>query len=195
MILKQFLVGDIKNFVYIIADEKTKEAAVIDPTDTEEVTDFLTKNKLKLVYIFNTHSHYDHTRGNYQLKKMGGKIVAYKSGDIAVKEGSVLQLGSIKIKIFHTPGHTQDSICILAEDNLFTGDTLFVEECGRTDLEGGSSEQLYESLKKIMKLHGGTKVYPGHLYGGPSSTITREKEKNYCLAPMTKEEFVEFMRE
>jgi len=195
MILKQFLVGGIKNFVYIIADEKTKEAAVIDPTENEDAINFLAESKLKLVYIFNTHSHYDHTAGNEQLRKMGGKVVAYKSGDIAVEDGSVLQLGGLKIKILHTPGHTQDGICILAEGSLFTGDTLFVEECGRTNLLGGSSEKMYESLGKITKLPGSTKIYPGHLYGGPSSTVAREKEKNYCLAPMTKEEFVKFMRD
>jgi glyoxylase-like metal-dependent hydrolase (beta-lactamase superfamily II) len=195
MILKQFLVGGIKNYVYVIADEKTKDAAVIDPTDAEDAIIFLTKNKLRLMYIFNTHSHYDHTACNNQLRKMGGKVVAYKSGDIAVADGSKLKLGSIKIKILYTPGHTQDSICILADDNLFTGDTLFVEECGRTDLPGGSSEQMYESLNKLKRLQGNIKVYPGHLYGGSSSTIAKEIGNNYCLATMSKEEFVKFMRE
>jgi len=195
MLVKQFLVGGIKNFVYVIADEKSKQAAVIDTTEAKEVMDFLDENRMKLVYIFNTHSHHDHTGGNMQLKQLGGKIVAYNSGDIHIDEGSVLQLGSIKIKIFHTPGHTQDSICILAENNLFTGDTLFVEECGRTDLLGGSSEQMYESLNRLKKLPGSIKIYPGHLYGGPSSTIAREKTKNYCLADRSKEEFVKFMRD
>jgi len=195
MILKQFLAGSIKNYVYVIAEEKSKHAAVIDPTEVEGVLDFLTKSKLKLVYIFNTHSHYDHTACNSQLRKMGGRVVAYKSGDIAVREGSMLKLGSIEIKILHTPGHTQDSICILAENNLFTGDTLFVEECGRTDLPGGSSEQMYESLGRLKRLPGSIKIHPGHLYGGPCSTIAREKANNYCLADRSKEEFVKFMRD
>jgi len=195
MILKQFLVGSIKNYVYVIADEKTKQAAVIDPTETADVLNFLAKNSLKLAYIFNTHSHYDHTACNSKLKKIGGKVVAYKSGDVAVEDGSMLKLGSIEIKILFTPGHTQDSICILAENNLFTGDTLFVEECGRTDLAGGSPEQMYESLERLKRLPGSIKIYPGHLYGGPCSTIAKEKVNNYCLAGRSKEEFVKFMRD
>jgi len=195
MLLKQFLVGEIKNLVYVIADEKTKDAAVVDTTETEEVIDFLEKNKLKLVYIFNTHSHHDHVGGNEQLKQLGGKIVAHNSSDIPVEDGDVLQLGSLKMKIFHTPGHTQDSICILAEDCLFTGDTLFVEECGRTDLPGGDSRKLYNSLKRISQLPGNIKIYPGHLYGDYYSTIEKEKRNNYCLADRTEEEFIRFMQE
>jgi glyoxylase-like metal-dependent hydrolase (beta-lactamase superfamily II) len=107
----------------------------------------------------------------------------------------MMKLGSIEIKILHTPGHTQDSICILAENNLFTGDTLFVEECGRTDLFGGSPEQMYESLNRLKKLSGNIKIYPGHLYGGSSSTVTKEKANNYCLADRSEEEFVKFMKE
>jgi len=195
MLLKQFLVGGIKNFVYVIADEKSKQAAVVDTTETEEVIDFLDENRMKLVYIFNTHSHHDHIGGNSNLKKLGGKIVAFESGDIPVEDGDVLQLGSVKIKIFYTPGHTEDSICILAEDCLFTGDTLFVEECGRTDFPSGDSRQMYNSLKKIAKLPGSIKIYPGHLYGGSSSTIAEEKKSNYCLAERSEEEFVKFMQE
>lgn len=94
-----------------------------------------------------------------------------------------------------TPSHSPDSTCYLFEGNLFTGDTLFVGECGRTDLPGGSAEDLYESLfNKILKLNDSIKVYPGHDYGPlPSSTIGYERKTNYTLKQRSKEEFVRFM--
>jgi glyoxylase-like metal-dependent hydrolase (beta-lactamase superfamily II) len=101
------------------------------------------------------------------------------------------------VKVIHTPGHTRDSVCFLVEKKLFTGDTLFVGECGRTDMPGSDAGALFESLfTRLMKLPDDTEVYPGHDYGPrPTSTIGAEKKNNYTLQPRTKEEFIEFMAE
>jgi hydroxyacylglutathione hydrolase len=108
-----------------------------------------------------------------------------------------LMLGKLKVEVLHTPGHSSDSICLMIDDKLLTGDTLFVGECGRTDLPGGDTAQLYESLfKKIARLEDHVEIYPGHDYGvTPWSTLGLEKRTNYTLKSRTLEEFIEFMSE
>lgn len=201
MIVKQIPVGSMANFTYVIADEKTRAAAVIDPSwDLEKVLDMLKKNDLKLQYIINTHTHFDHVLGNEQLAAItGARIMMHKSStlhkDIAVNDNDTIQLGSISIRVMHTPGHSKDAICLLVENKLFTGDTLFVGNCGRVDLPGGSASELYDSLSKLAKLDDQIEVYPGHDYGSrPHSTIGEEKRNNYVLKPRTKEEFLLFMQ-
>ena len=202
MIVKQIPVGSMANRTYVIADEKTKEAAVIDPSwDLEKVLDVLKANDLKLQYIINTHTHFDHVLGNEQLATItGAKVIMHKNStldkDMTVDDNDAIQLGSISIKVFYTPGHSKDSICLLAENKLFTGDTLFVGNCGRVDLPGGSAAELYDSLfGKLAKLDEQIEVYPGHDYGSrPYSTIGDEKRINYVLKPRTKEEFLLFMQ-
>ena len=148
MIVKQIPVGSMANFTYVIADEKTRAAAVIDPSwDLEKVLDVLKTNDLKLQYIINTHTHFDHVLGNEQLATLtGAKIIMHKNSTldkhIAVEDNDTVQLGSIGIKVFHTPGHSKDGICLLVENKLFTGDTLFVGNCGRVDIPGGSAAEL-----------------------------------------------------
>lgn len=189
------------NFSYVIADETTKEAAIVDPSFNADALIQFTKNqKLKVKYIINTHSHMDHTAGNNVLRQsLHAKIVAHKlaniSKDIEVSDGDVIQVGNIAVKVIFTPGHTPDSICLLFDHKVLTGDTLFVGECGRTDLPGGSVEDMYGSLfGKLMKLDDAIEVYPGHDYGSaPSSTIGLQKKTNYTLQPRTLEEFREFM--
>lgn len=191
------------NFSYIVADETTKEAVVIDPSFNADALSKLARaNGFKVIYVIDTHSHGDHTAGNTEIKsEFNAKIVAHKlagaGNDMAVKDGDTLRLGSLVIKVIHTPGHTPDSICLLVDGKLLTGDTLFVGECGRTDLLGGSAEAMYHSLfDKIAKLDEGIEVYPGHDYGSaPSSTIGQEKLTNYTLQRRSLEEFVEFMKQ
>ncbi len=202
MIVKQIPVGSMANFTYVVGDEKTRVAAVIDPSwDLEKVLDALKAHGLKLQYIINTHTHFDHVLGNEQLAAlMGAKIIMHKNSkldnDLAVNDGDTIQLSSISIKVIHTPGHSKDSICLLAENKLFTGDTLFVGNCGRVDLPGGSAAELYDSLfGKLANLDDKIEVYPGHNYGSkPYSTIGDEKRTNYVLKPRTKEEFLLFMQ-
>lgn len=191
------------NFSYLIADETTKEAAVVDPSfNVEIITKLLKEQDFQLKFIINTHEHGDHTAGNQDLQKVfNAKIAAYKHSKInkhlSLEDGDTLRLGKIVIKVIHTPGHTPDSICLLINGKLLTGDTLFVGECGRTDLPGGNPKDMYHSLfNKILKLDDAVEVYPGHDYGKfPYSTIGRERKTNYTLEKRTLEEFIEFMKQ
>jgi glyoxylase-like metal-dependent hydrolase (beta-lactamase superfamily II) len=190
------------NFSYIIADEASREAAVVDPSfNVDAIILVLKDHKFSLKYIINTHGHVDHTAGNHELKTaFHSKIVAHKlsrlNQDISVVDGDIIRLGAIMIKVMHTPGHTPDGICLLTDRKLLTGDTLFVGECGRTDLPGGSAEDMYTSLlQKIAKLNDNMEVYPGHDYGPfPNSTIAKEKKTNYTLQNRTLKQFLEFMQ-
>ncbi len=190
------------NFSYVLADEATKEAAVVDPSfNADAIMKIVRDQDLKAKYIINTHDHPDHTLGNEEIRSaFGAKIVAHQlSGirkDVSVVDGDVIKLGKTVVKVIHTPGHSPDSICLLVDGKLLTGDTLFVGECGRTDLPGGNPESLYNSLfGKLMKLDDDVEVYPGHDYGpDPHSTIGRERKTNYVLEKRTLKEFVEFMR-
>lgn len=202
MIFGQMPVGSIQNFAYIVGDEDEGICVVVDPSDPEKVLRIADEKNLRIIYIINTHGHGDHTGGNKELKdRTGAKIVAHKKAkiqkDVEVEDGGIIDVGTLKIKVIHTPGHTQDGICLLVENKLMTGDTLFVGECGRTDLPGSDPRALYDSLfNKILKLDDDIEVYPGHDYGPkPSSTIGNERRTNYTLEPRTKEEFVLFMAE
>ncbi len=203
MILEQIPLGMGKNFAYIFGDETTREAAVIDPGyNVEKIFKQIQQLKVHVKYIFNTHSHGDHVSGNSQMKeKTGAKIVAHvkspRPKDITVRDQDTLEIGRLKVKVIHTPGHTPDGICLLVDNKLFTGDTLFVGECGRTDLSSSSAEDMYHSLfDKILALDDDVEVYPGHDYGSkPSSTIGYERKTNYTLEKRTLEEFIEFMAE
>ena len=203
MIFEQIPVGPMQNFAYLIGDEETGQAAVVDPAwDISAIESSVKKHNLRVVLIIDTHSHHDHTSGNNELAKTtGAKIVAHETSklkkDISVKDGEVLHVGSLEVRFIHTPGHSPDSMSILVGNKLMTGDTLFVGECGRTDLPGGSSEQLYDSLfNKLAKLPDETEVHPGHDYATRSrSTIAYEKAHNYVLKPRTVGEFIQFMKE
>jgi glyoxylase-like metal-dependent hydrolase (beta-lactamase superfamily II) len=117
--------------------------------------------------------------------------------DVGVKDGDTVEVGTLKVKVLHTPGHCPDHICLLVDGKLMTGDLLFIGECGRTDLTGGSASEMHNSLfNKILPLDDSIEVYPGHDYGSkPSSTIGDERKSNYTLKPRTREEFIKFMAE
>jgi len=192
------------NFSYVVADEAAGEAVVIDSSfNASEIIKVLNIKKFRLKYVINTHGHSDHTAGNAELTAMfGAKIVAHKQSkvqfDIGVKDGDVLHVGKIPLKVIYTPGHTSDSICVLVDGKkLVTGDTLFVGECGRTDFQGGSSRSMFDSLfNKLMKLDDAVEVWPGHDYGArPYSTIGEERKTNYTLQSRSLKEFIDFMAE
>jgi hydroxyacylglutathione hydrolase len=185
MIFQQVYAGGDRNFGYLVGDELSGEAAVIDPSSSPgEFVLLASKNKLKIIYIINTHSHGDHTSGNFELKKQtGAKIVMHTSSlsnpDVQVSDGDVIKLGQLELKVLHTPGHTPDSICILVDNKLMTGDTLFVGKVGGTNTDESARIEFDSLFNKLMKLDNSIKVYPGHDYGSaPTSTIGNEFETN-----------------
>ncbi len=188
MIFQQMLMGDMQNFTYIIGDEKDTVAAVVDAgEDTNEIIKAVESKGLKVIYVISTHSHFDHVWGNESLAgKTGAKIIAHKNfphrKDVGVDEDNVIDVGSIKIKVLYTPGHTEDAICLLVDGKLITGDVLFVGNCGRTDLPGGDVDKMRDSLKRLMKLDDNIEVWPGHDYADRKySTIGDEKRSNVCF--------------
>lgn len=189
-----------QNFAYIIGDESTRKAALVDPAwDVDRLLQICAEMKLTVVYVINTHSHHDHVGGNDAISsRTGAKIVTHASSplhkDIAVKDGDTIEIGTIKVKVLHTPGHCPDHVCLLFDGKILTGDTLFVGECGRTDLPGSNPGDMYDSLNKLLKLQDSIEVYPGHDYGrSKSSTIGFERKNNYTLKSRSREEFVRFM--
>ena len=202
MIFKQVPVGAFQNFSYIVGDESMKEAAIVDPAwEVDRLLQLCTEMGLKVIYVINTHSHHDHVEGNEAVKrKTGARIVMHSSSprrkDISVEDGEIIQIGTIKVKVIHTPGHCPDHICLWFDERVLTGDTLFVGECGRTDLAGGNPSEMYDSLNKLLKLQDSVEVYPGHDYGSKkSSTIGYERKNNYTLKKRSREEFIQFMAE
>lgn len=198
----QIPVGQMANFTYIIADEEMGDAAVIDPSwDLDDVFHALNKNGWRAKYVINTHTHFDHVLGNEQVSTVtGAKIVQHKNSQlekhVAVSDGDMIEIGNIRLRVLYTPGHSKDSMCLILDDQLvFTGDTLFVGNCGRTDLPGSDPSEMYDSLfDRLGKLDDRLVVYPGHNYGSsPTSTIGREKNMNFVLQPRSKQEFLEFM--
>lgn len=197
----QIEVGHMQNFTYVVEDEDTGEAIIIDPSwDLENVERVIKRNDLKIKYIVNTHHHFDHTLGNEAMaKSTGAKIVQHNASelkhDIVVNTKDKIQFGNSELTVIHTPGHSKDSICLVGDGKIFSGDTLFVGNCGRVDLPGGSSKELYHSLSDIIyKLDDNLVLYSGHNYGvTPTSTLGEEKETNFVLQKRTEEEFVALM--
>lgn len=196
------------NFVYLVGDEEQRKCMVVDPAwDIRGILDAVDKDEMTLVGALVTHYHPDHIGGNIfghdisglgellsqrpvkiyvnELESEGVKFVSGISDNDMVKQvgGDEIEIGNTKVKLLHTPGHTPGSQCFLAEGALVSGDTLFIGGCGRVDLPGGNSEQLYYSLTQILgKLPEETLLYPGHDYSSkPVSTIADENRENYYM--------------
>lgn len=207
MIIKTFIEPPIDNNNYLLIDETTKEAALVDCSSVDDrIQNELEKQGVKLKYILLTHGHFDHIAGIRPSLRSGEvlpKIVMHKADldwlkkanqylpmfgmpeitiptiDIFVEDGSIIELGSLKIKVLHTPGHTQGGVCYLVDNCLFSGDTIFKEAVGRCDLEGGDFNQIVESIEtKIFTLPPETEIYPGH---GRTTTVEWEKLHNRFL--------------
>jgi len=202
IIIEQFKVGA-DNFSYIIYNTVTKEAAIVDPSyDASKVLNFIKQNNLNLKYIIITHYHFDHSKDIAIVKKAisSAKVVASELDgkslnekvDISIVDGQKLDLGDIVLQIILTPGHTPGGICILVDNKaIITGDTLFIGDCGRTDLQDGDINQMFKSLQeKIKPLPDHIIVYPGHDYGEkPFDTLGNQKRKNKTLLARNIEEF------
>ena len=194
MAIRQIRVGR-DNLCYIIFCRIKKRAAIVDPGfDASKAVEYLSSNSLILHYIILTHHHLDHTRSAKSLKnhfpesnviasKIDGKNLDVPV-DIPISDNDELQLGEIKLKFLLTPGHTSGSICIIVNNKvLLTGDTLFIGDCGRTDLQGGNLEQMFHTLReKIMTLPNHLIIYPGHDYGDNTyDTLENQKKTNKTL--------------
>jgi glyoxylase-like metal-dependent hydrolase (beta-lactamase superfamily II) len=197
MIFYQIDAGGDRNFAYIIGDKDGGKAALFDPPpNSDRYLKLLEQHKLQVEYVFITHGHGDHTWGvSEAVERYDAKVVGHKSMllklDAPVDDGDTLPLGELELQIIHTPGHTDDAICILCLDKLITGDTLFVGKVGGTDLGDGARKE-WDSLHKLMKLDPKVEVWPGHDFGtAPSSTIGRELESNPFLLRETFEDFVD----
>lgn len=201
MKVHQIQVGGMQNFSYILEDEETEEAIIIDPSwDLENIEQAIKRNDLKIKYIVNTHHHFDHTLGNEAIAKLtGAKIIQHEASelkhDLTVTDGDKITFGDSELSIIHTPGHSKDGICLVGDGKIFSGDTLFVGNCGRVDLPGGSSKELYRSLFEIISnLDDNLVLYPGHNYGPtPTSTLGKEKATNFVMQKRTEQEFITIM--
>lgn len=205
MIIKRFIAGRLENNIYLVADEKSGEAVLIDATqDLPEIQKAVKDLGVKVKYILLTHGHFDHIWGLNSLKKsLNAPAVICKDDlvisdnineftrlfglpdsvppkyDMYIKDGDEILLGSYKIKVIHTPGHTEGGVCYLVDGKLFSGDTLFRGSVGRTDLFGGNFGKLSDSIKnKLFKLDDKTEVFPGH---GDMTTIGFEKKYNEIM--------------
>lgn len=197
MLIKCLPVGQIEANCYIVSDEATLECAIIDAGDeSNTILDYIEEHHLKPRYIFLTHGHFDHTMAVNAVHNETGATVCMHRLDanatigsapfrfnppadtVWFKEGDRFTVGSLTFEILETPGHTPGGVCIRCGEALFTGDTLFRESCGRTDLAGGDMPTLMRSLKRLAELPGDYEVYPGHM---GSTTMARERLFNYYL--------------
>tara|TARA_B110001454_G_C12723306_1_gene436443 strand:- start:48061 stop:49494 length:1434 start_codon:yes stop_codon:yes gene_type:complete len=191
IIFHQLFESESSTYTYLIADKKTKEAAIIDPVleTVDRDLKLIDELGLKLIYALDTHIHADHITGAGELRKRLGIKTAVSSDaevacvDIPLEDGQELLLGDKTIKVIATPGHTNTCLTYAFEGLIFTGDALLIRSCGRTDFQQGDSAKLYHSVReKLFKLPEDTKIYPGHDYRGhTSSTVGIEKKHNARL--------------
>jgi hydroxyacylglutathione hydrolase len=196
------VVGPIQSNCYILGCERTREAAVIDPGgDADRILITLAKDKLRCLYIINTHGHFDHSADNKRLKEVTGAQLLIHPADAPMilhqsmgggmwglhvdnspppdrylGEGDIITFGDISLKVLHTPGHSPGGISLVTDKMVFVGDTLFAGSIGRTDFPGGDEEGLLRNVRsKIFPLGDDVVVYPGH---GPKTTVGRERKTN-----------------
>jgi len=177
--VQQFEIGDYKNFIYLVSDPVLKKSAIIDPQ--EDVTAplaYLEKTGFVLAAILLTHTHHDHTAGVPVLLARNPELPVYVhekdlrrmnlKGDVRkIVDGDIIPIGNLKIRVMHTPGHSSGECTYFLDAKqqyVFTGDTLFIRDCGRTDLDSGSNDEMFASLQKIKALPPDTVILPGHHY-------------------------------
>ena len=186
---------------YILGCAKEKFSVVIDP-ELDKAADYIGLAeffKSKLLYAIDTHTHADHNSAcKLMRERYGVQVVMHRAADapyvdVKVEDGDEIKFGQCALKVFYTPGHTQDAMCLLFDDRIFTGDTLLIGGCGRTDLPGGSAESQWNSLRRLDGLSNEIRVYPGHDYREAVSTLGDEKQKNPRMTITSRDEFIQFM--
>ncbi len=204
------------NFVYAIGDRETGEALLVDPAYRPlELVELVAEDGLSLVGVAATHYHVDHVGGSFQGRAVAGVAALVEAYDVAVHvardevpwvtrgtgvgadqlvahdSGDRIRVGGVEVTVVHTPGHTPGSQCLLVEGHLVSGDTLFLEGCGRTDLPGGDVDALYDTLtRRLADLPGDTVLYPGHHYSRePFAELARVRATNPALAPRSAEQW------
>lgn len=204
MIFKQLFDQETWTYTYLIADPVSKEAVFIDPVNThiDDYIALLESHGLNLKYTLETHVHADHiTAGGLLRQRLGAhtgvsQLCGAEAADIQIRDGDIFKIGANEqIKVIATPGHTRGSISFLWRDRVFTGDSLFIGGCGRTDFQGGDAGAQYDSItQRLFTLPDETLVYPGHDYQGRwVSSIIQERTTNPRLAGKTREQFIEIM--
>lgn len=217
--LAQLELGPMQNFVYLVGDPLVRQCVVVDPAwEIDTILDTAARADMTLVGALVTHTHQDHVGGSLAAWGMPGRIPGVEellarvplrvyvhkaereflkglgSDLVPVDNHDTLQVGRLTIRFLHTPGHTPGSQCFLVDGRLISGDTLFIGSCGRTDLPGGDPTEMYYSLtQRLAALPDETILYPGHNYGGPSSTIGAEKQRNPFLRMTSLGEFLRVM--
>ena len=218
--LRQLEIGPMANYVYLIGDPATHKAAVVDPAwNVDEIIELANREGYEIDKILITHYHPDHLGGRMMgqsiegaaelISKVPAKIYLNKheaegarrvaglseSDIVKVDAGDVVMIGDKEVKFLHTPGHTPGSQCFLVDGNLVSGDTLFVNSCGRVDLPGSDPEAMYHSLNNTLRnLDDATVVYPGHAYSSePSSTIGKQKRTNMYMRFPSLDDFLDAM--
>ena len=193
-------------FTYILAAPESNEAVIVDPVERHWERDLqhLERLGLTLAYVLETHAHADHVTSAGKLRALTGARAAVPSGcgippaEVQLEDGDTIRFGAGEtIEVLHTPGHTAGSMSYVWRGNVFTGDTVLIDGCGRTDFQSGSAEALYDSvMNKLFTLPDATRVWPAHDYKGQSvSTIGWEKRHNARLAGRSREQFVTLMGE
>ena len=204
MIIEQIQIGPMQNFAYIIGCKSTREVAVIDPAwDVEALLNLMAERDYKLTAALVTHYHPDHCGGSFGHNKVAGvaelltlnpvkiythkleadglkKVTGISDNDMAkVDSGDKLKIGDVEVEFLHTPGHTPGSQCFRVKQTLVSGDTLFIDGCGRVDLPGSNSEDMYHSIQKLAALPDDTILLPGHNYSSvPHATMAETKQIN-----------------
>ena len=207
MIIKKVVVGPLEENAYIVADEVSKEAVVIDPGDEpDRIMDLIHSNGFHVRAVICTHGHFDHVGAVGDIKKAtGARVMMHKDDsetygmakdqaalwgfnvddlpepDGFLHDGDEIKAGGMVFRVMHSPGHSPGGICLYGEGVLFSGDTMFQGSIGRTDFPGGSIEKLKGSFKRLIELPDDTRVFSGH---GPETTIGREKRENFFMSEL-----------
>ena len=213
--LKQMEMGPMQNFIYLVGDPATRQCVVVDPAwEIETIVQTAAAADMTIIGALITHTHQDHVGGHLfglnipgveeLLEKVKAKVYVHKaereflkgfgSDLVKVDNNDTLQVGRLGLTFLHTPGHTPGSQCFLVDGRLISGDTLFIGSCGRTDLPGSDPSEMYYSLtQRLYKLPDETVLFPGHNYGGASSTLGDEKRGNPFMRFPSLGEFLRIM--